>query len=87
MLCTVRLQDKSREHLVLPHLDILARTALPASKRILARYIAFLVIILVIFQFPLHVWKKDTWLLGHSSITEENLSLIKVLLRTRTLRS
>lgn len=51
MLCTVRLQDKSCEHLALSCFDILARFALPASKRILelAKYITELAI--VFFSF------------------------------------
>lgn len=47
MLCTLRLQDKFCEHLALLCFDILARIALPASKRILelAKYIADLAIV------------------------------------------
>lgn len=53
MLCAVRLQDKSCEHLVLSCFDILARITLPASKRILelAKYIAGLAIVFFSFHY------------------------------------
>lgn len=86
MLCTARLQDESCEHLVLSCFDILARIALLPSKRILqlAKYSVDLAIVC----FSCHcfcgekIHGKGPW-----SFLQYREGLIKVLLRTRTLRS
>ena len=67
---------------------IVARIALPASKRILelAKYIANLATVFSISTIGVEK-RYMARVLGHFCSTEKILSLIKVLLRTRTLRS
>lgn len=65
MLCTVRLQDKSYEHSVLPCFDILARMVLPASKRILAKYISCHYFFSFLYICGEKIYGKALWSFQH----------------------